>query len=231
MNLDITLLQIVSHILSQHPNLATTVEVLARKQLFKTALINNVGRLGCSIVSQNCVGGRLYELLGQEYTSPTVGLWFDADGFLDFTENLRAHLAMELERAHALEGELGYPVGRLGGVSIYFQHYRSFEEARTNWIRRAKRVDLESVVVLMTDRDGFLNEHESRFECLPFDRKLLFSHRARTGLGGSAVHVRGFESEGMVGNLYDQFEKLYSEPIFSRLASILCGDQKYSLPK
>jgi hypothetical protein len=43
-------------------------------------------------ISQNCIGGRFYELEGRGYTSPTVGLWFKPTDFLSFCKDLETNL-------------------------------------------------------------------------------------------------------------------------------------------
>ena len=173
-----------------------------------------------SFISQNCISGRFYKLMGRPYLSPTVGLWFEPEDFLSFVENLRLNLASEV--MHDIEESkiYAYPVGRVNGIKIHFMHYESFEHAKQKWDDRAKRVDLANVMILMTDRDGCSASHKVRFFALPFEKKALFSHLPTEG-NDAEVYVPGFESQNSVGDLYGDYEAFYARPVLNALAKSL----------
>lgn len=176
-----------------------------QQRLFRQRYIGRVGVTNNCYIAQNCIGGRLYELEGRAYTSPTVGAWFMPSDFLRFCETLEDHLAMEIAEDREASAGAGYPVGRIGAIRIWFQHYPTFAAAREAWTKRASRIQPDKVLVVMSDRDGFSPTDLERFRILP-RRKVLLSHIALAD--ADIVHVPGYESDGQVGDLYGAFERL-----------------------
>jgi uncharacterized protein (DUF1919 family) len=152
------------------------------------------------------------------YTSPTVGAWFSSVDFLSFCEALVDNLSAEVVEDAQASAKVGYPVGRIGEVRIWFQHYPTFDDARAAWVKRAARVDPAKVFVVMTDRDGFTLSNLDRFQALP-RRKLLLSHAVLPG--SEVVYVPGYEQNGRVGDIYDEFERLDHPQVRDRLFALL----------
>ena len=48
-----------------------------------------------SIISMNCTGGILYHDLGLKFLSPTINLFFRAEDFIKFCENLDYYLSID----------------------------------------------------------------------------------------------------------------------------------------
>ncbi|TXH80704.1 DUF1919 domain-containing protein [Thauera aminoaromatica] len=173
-------------------------------------------------ISQNCLGGRFYELEGRRYTSPTVGLWFRSSDFIEFCRNLDENLRAKISFDSAETERLGYPVGRLKEIRIYFQHYSSFDAAVAAWRKRAARVSLKNVLIVMTDRDGFSAEIASEFDKLNYPRKILFSHDP-AAMGPNTIYIPGYEGDGCVGDLYGAYHKLNAASVWPQLFKILAS--------
>ena len=45
-----------------------------------------------SIISSNCFAGRIMQDLGMQYNTPTLGLYFFADDYIEFLSNLKYYL-------------------------------------------------------------------------------------------------------------------------------------------
>lgn len=131
------------------------------------------------IISCNCFAGFMYHDLGLRFTSPTINLYMKEPEFLSFVENLQHYLSVELVE-DCSHGELGYPVGRLDDITVYFMHYKTFAQARQKWNERRTRVDWDNVFVVA--QDGELPEPlydeglMRRFQALPYE-KILFTYR------------------------------------------------------
>ncbi len=125
-----------------------------------------------TILSQNCIGGVFYHDMRLEFASPTINLYFDAPDFLRFTGNLEHCLAQDLQ----MRWDKEYPIGLLGDVTIYFMHYDSCTEARDAWLRRAKRIRKDRIVVLSTDRNGFGPEEYEEWKKIPYKKLLYTAH-------------------------------------------------------
>ena len=157
----------------------------------------------------NCIGGILAHDLGIRFQSPTVNLYFRAEDFIRFCENLPYYLSLdEMKPCTDPEtvGDRTYPVACLGDLVLFLVHYSSVEEANRKWQERKTRIHFDNLAVLATDRDGMTDELKDRFEKLPY-RKVLFSKQPDPA-HPSCVYIPGFESEESLG--------LITEPIGNR---------------
>lgn len=167
-----------------------------------------------TILSSNCNGGIISHDLGLQFCSPTVNLFFRAEDFIRFCENL--HYYMEIDTMTpcldtSIISSVSYPVARLGDILLFLVHYKSIEEAQEVWNRRKKRVDYDNIVILTTDRDGMTEELKDRFERLPY-RKVMFTHLPDPR-HPSTFYISGYENEECVGILTDHNTWDGSRPI------------------
>lgn len=190
------------------------------KVLFRKWFGEKFGMVSHCYISQNCIGGRFYELQNRAYTSPTVGLWFEPSDFIKFCENIAESLTLRLECDPFESKVMGYPVGRLNGIKILFQHYPTFDAAKIAWEKRASRVDVNNIFILMTDRDGFKECDREAFNRLPTNRKILFSHQPFPEMP-NAIYVPGYEKDGCVGSLYGSYGKLNGSSVRADLLRLL----------
>lgn len=93
-----------------------------------------------SIIASNCNGGTMCSDLGIRFNSPFVNLWIRADDFIKILRNLRYYMEAQLEFID--DHDFDYPVGTIDDVKIYFQHYKSREEAARKWHERKKTYKL-----------------------------------------------------------------------------------------
>ena len=138
-----------------------------------------------SIISNTCIGGVITNSVGEQFRSPTVNLVIYEEEFLTFCENLRSYAACPLEAAgEALSQKMGYPGGILRGgeaglpdITVYFVHYKTFEQARAAWVKRFARVNYEDLFFLMDRGMDARPEILDRFHALPYPHKVFFTHR------------------------------------------------------
>lgn len=162
-----------------------------------------------SILSSNCVGSRLSEISSVPYLSPTVGLWFKPADFLRFCENVEVAMNSDISYDPEESLKMGYPVGNLlGSIRIYFLHYDTFESARLKWLERCKRIRLDKILVVMTDRDGFSQSDITNFNKLDYP-KILLSHKPLPQVREAVVVPVGNE-QSQVGELYGNWPALTS---------------------
>lgn len=160
------------------------------KRDLRQADANALGRwIGddCTIISNNCFGGRLYQDLDRPYTTPTVGLFFLMSDFNEFCSDLRHYLTeatmtfvpesrsahINYKRDHDWHH---YPIGVLDGkVEVHFLHYDSEEEALDKWRRRCARVNWDNIVVTALEINDIVPGDFAAFEAIPFERKIFFT--------------------------------------------------------
>jgi uncharacterized protein (DUF1919 family) len=168
-----------------------------------------------SIISSNCIGGRIYEILRIPYLTPTVGLYFYPDCFLSFVSNIDHYLRQspKLIRTSRYINDQKYPVAAIEDVEVHFLHYGSGADALDKWLRRRDRVNYSRLHVTLTDRDGFERRHERSFDELKIQKKVLFSSRERSCK--NTIVIPGDGQQSCVGNIYSNYDVLLGRFSFS----------------
>lgn len=153
-----------------------------------------------SLIASNCNGALICHDLGVEFNSPFVNLWIPPDDFVRYLGDIEYYNSCEL--SFKKESGIDYPVGILGDIVIYFQHYNTEEEAKQKWEERLKRMNLDNLFVLFTDRDGCTHQNLKDFDALPYKNKVVFTHKEYDDIK-SAFYIKGFESEASVGRCFE----------------------------
>lgn len=156
---------------------------------------------GMSVLSSNCVGAFILHDLNEPFHSPFVNLFMKPCDFIRYLQNMSYYHQQTLEFKPT---DKAYPVGWLGDIPIHFMHYRNAQEAKAKWETRLKRLNLDNLFIIMTDKDspqGVSYEELEAFDRLPFKNKVVFTHKPYPQLA-SAVYIPGFEQEDQVGDLF-----------------------------
>jgi uncharacterized protein (DUF1919 family) len=165
-----------------------------------------------SLISSNCIGGRIYEELHIPYKTPTVGLFFFARDFTLFAANLHHYLEQTLtfteisshESANETRNERWYPVGVLDDIEVHFLHFSTNREATEKWERRKKRVNWNKIFFIFTDQGECTLEDLQNFDQIPHPNKISFVAGNYPDLK-SCVTVPVFAGQREVGNLYTKY--------------------------
>lgn len=139
-----------------------------------------------TLISNNCIAGYIYHDVRGKFYSPTINLQIAPVDYVKFVNNMDFYLNQDLveiqepsdEGFKKLGGEkITFPVGRLGDIIIYFQHYKNFTEAKSKWESRKERIIADNIVLLLVDTfctQEILEEYSNA----PF-RKIFLSNDAR----------------------------------------------------
>ena len=153
---------------------------------------------GISIIASNCIGGIISHDLGLQFRSPFINLWMRPGDYLKLITNMEEYLHHDL--IFISEENVPYPVAMLNDVTIYFQHYKTKEEAENAWKKRVTRINYDNLAVFFTDRDGCTYKMLQEFDALPFKRKVVFTHNNYPELR-STFSFDCFKDEDEVGVL------------------------------
>lgn len=181
---------------------------------------SRIRKQGISIISNNCAGGLLYKHFGCRFQSPTINLQMSPEDYLLFCERLAHYCSLDItevfpslvmEKFRALGGKtIGFPVGRLGDLTLFFQHYDSFQQAVCKWGERKNRIDPDRLFFVFVDTNC-TPEMIHRFFELPYRNKLFLTSRADFQLNPMCVlfhHDPWFESDWLdVFDFKKWFEK------------------------
>lgn len=120
--------------------------------------------------------------------------------FIKYLKNIKHYMACDLRFIE--KRDISYPVGLADDVEIYFQHYHSEHEAKSKWIERTQRINLDNLFILMTDRDGCTLEDLKEFNELPYKNKVVFTHLPLKDIE-SHFYIKGFENKKSVGHCFE----------------------------
>lgn len=128
-----------------------------------------------TIFAPNCWGVFTYHHLGLEFRSPLINMFIHHDDYVRFLADAKYYMSQELTLKEMYIDQYydkPFPVGALGDVTFYMNHYKSFEDAKECWERRKKRIDWDNLfVMLWEDEDP---EIVKKFMALPYERKICF---------------------------------------------------------
>ncbi|MBN6711998.1 DUF1919 domain-containing protein [Haemophilus haemoglobinophilus] len=152
-----------------------------------------------TIIASNCNGGFIAHDLNLRFNSPFVNLFLTPKDFIRYLKNIEFYQQQNLT---FVQTEKAYPVAKLADITLYFMHYHSEQEAEQKWNERTKRMDLDNLFVMMTERDGCEYQDLMEFDALPFKNKVVFTHKNYPEIK-SAVYIQGFENNAMVGDIFE----------------------------
>lgn len=155
-----------------------------------------------TLISSNCNGGFILRDLGVRFNTPFIGLMVPPGDYITLCRDLERYLACDLTFLSSEESGLPYPVGKLHNIKIFFAHYASAREAETAWETRKRRVDLNNIFFLFSDRGGCTYDMLRAFDALPYENKAIFCNREYPEIA-SARCIPGFEHGDCVGPCYE----------------------------
>ena len=128
-----------------------------------------------SIISRQCFGGCVSNMLGLPFRSPLVNLFVLYEDFLKFLRAPKVYLESEphFERLTSTSQEApdGYPLLSLADISLNMMHYKTPEDALAKWNERKHRINWYNLAVIAS-----FNEEEflEQFDALPYGKKICF---------------------------------------------------------
>jgi len=90
---------------------------------------------------------------------------------------------------------INYPVGRLNDITVYGEHYSSFDELRNKWNERKKRINWGNIFVFMIERDGCTYQDLRDFDKLPYKNKVVFTKKRYENIKSSIVLPDSYDEE------------------------------------
>ncbi len=185
-----------------------------------------------SIISMCCWGGLTYHSLGMEFSSPFINMFVKETDYLRLLSNLEFYLKQPLvfeKDMYEQKIKRSFPIATIGDIRLYFNHYESFDEAKSKWEQRLSRINYNNLFIMYYTMD--LNNAKI-FDNLPFKKKIVFvpfkselqSAIALDELNDILVTNCNNEFYQLVNSLalskykfYDTLKLLCNEPDYKRL--------------
>lgn len=143
-------------------------------KIYEQNLRNKLKNKDFSIICSNCIGGIIYNRLGQKFLSPTINLWMHQDDFLKFVLNLKEYISKEII---FIDSNYSYPVGQLGDIKIHFNHSKSEIEAKSDWDRRKNRINYDNLFIIMYDSDNITKDDIKKLNSINCKNKIVLSDK------------------------------------------------------
>ena len=102
-----------------------------------------------TIFANKCWGGFTYHMLGLEFNSPLINMSVSENDYLKLLQSPQKYMQNELVYiGDCNTGSEPFPLARCGDITLRFDHYSSFEEAREKWEERKQRINWENVFLM-----------------------------------------------------------------------------------
>lgn len=163
----------------------------------------------------------IYESYNIPKNSPTIGLFFMADDYINFLKKIKQYLSAELtfispenskyKQELSVDKRFGqYPIGRIQlnkeeNIEIFFLHYHSEDEAKEKWERRKKRINWNNILFKFNDQNGCNEKHIEQFNALPYKKKICFV--SKNYKGSTVVKIKTPRSHQNIRASYEPFGK------------------------
>lgn len=155
-----------------------------RRRFFSNFRKRRLENTDFTIISNNCLGGMIYESYAIKKNSPTVGAFFMAEDYIKFVSNMKEYISYELKfidpensRYKSIlkkDKRFGqYPIGKLNDIEIMFLHYENEKDAKEKWDRRCKRINWNKLIFKFNDQNLCTEKDVLAFSKLPYKNKLF----------------------------------------------------------
>ena len=163
-------------------NIINTLKIIIRNKWARFRIRNT----DFTIISNNCWGGFIYQMLKLPYNSPTIGLFMYASDYVEFCSNIKYYLDQEINFIELKDSKYysefknrvkdKYPIGKINDIEIHFLHYKTETEAKEKWERRKLRINWENIIFKFSQRDLCSKKDISNFMKLDYKNKICFSY-------------------------------------------------------
>ena len=177
-----------------------------------------------TVFSNNCLSAFIYKRYNLPFLTPTISIHFKPNEFIKFCKNYKHYFSVELTETKEYDKEwyasLGgceepnCPIGKLDDLTLYFQHSKTFEDAKRDWDRRKARVVDDNLFFILFDMSPSI-EIAEEFETIESDKKLYLYHKGNDLNTKSSFRIRGLENTTRTWwskmNRFNPFSKKYYE--------------------
>ena len=150
-------------------------------------MYNDLSKKNISILSNNCIAGFLYHEYKLPFLSPTINLQIVPDDFVKFIYNINQYIDTDMEEITNPDdkifnkvggGHITFPVGKINDITVLFQHYKEFNEAKEKWDERKKRINYSNIYIILVEHNSNCTaETIHKFLESKYEKKLFLTDR------------------------------------------------------
>ena len=155
-----------------------------KRKLWLSKIRKRINNKDFTIISNNCTAGFIYHDLGLQFLTPTINLFIKTDEYINFVKDLKYYLSCSLVQDK--NKKLDYPVGILKSknknkpdIHIYFNHYKTFKEAKDKWESRKTRINFNNICYIMDFYDSSYDiKLIDKFNKLNLENSIVLLHNS-----------------------------------------------------
>ena len=148
------------------------LDILKKEYIIKKTR-DNLKTKDFTILSQNQIGGMIYNDMKQTQLSPTIDTIISSPDFIKFINKLDYYLNQEI----IFEEIKDYPIGKLDDIYIHFINYKTIQDANQKWHQRKKKINFDKMIVLMSDQENFDEKNFEEFKKITYPKILLTTNK------------------------------------------------------
>lgn len=156
-----------------------TRKVLSKYHIDKvrTQMRNKLINKNFTLITNNCIGGIIYNDLALKFNSPTINMAIPMPDFVHFLQAPERYLSAEMiDCGYSYKGKkTDYPIARIDDMYIWGIHYKSFDELKSKWDERKKRINPDNLFIIGQYIDECTDETAYEFFKLPYKNKIFLS--------------------------------------------------------
>ena len=156
-----------------------------------------------SLLSNNCIGALYMHDIHHPFLTPMVNAGMVPKEYIKFLTKLEYYLSLDITMAPE-ESNGQKQFAYVGDVHVWFEHFKSKDEPRVKWNIRRKRVNMNNLFILMTEKDDCTYDELVAFDQLPYKNKIVFTVKEYPELK-SAFYLKGCvdSKTGQLGYAYE----------------------------
>ncbi len=106
-----------------------------------------------TLITQNCIGGVIYSMIGQEFLSPTINMFIEDTNFTKLVERLPYYMSLEPipitdKYVDPIDSNVSYPKIGIDDIELCCLHYENCQAAIEAWNRRKQRINWDNIIVI-----------------------------------------------------------------------------------
>ena len=143
-----------------------------------------------TIISDNCLAGFFCNDMGIDFYTPFLNGSFTPSDYIKLLKNWDYYMAKPLE--FIKDSNQTCPIAQIGDIRYRFTHYKTEKQARAIWSIGKKRMNLDNMFFILTEKQFCTEEVMREFDSLPYKNKVILTHKPYPEIK-CAYYIRGFE--------------------------------------
>lgn len=110
------------------------------------------------------------------------------------------------------------PIGKINDIELIFVHYKNFDDAKTKWERRCKRVNFNNLVIKFNDQNLFKENNYYKFMNLNYKYKIFITGNKKFVNQENVIFLEKYQDIGYAkDDIKTSFKKINLKNYFNNI--------------